>query len=223
MNRPAIPRTLKGRPTYNNYIVPYFVSWYHKGKKVNEDVPGAIPAFPIIDMSRASLCRRQNLCWVCGNKMGSFKTFVIGPVAALARQSAEPASHRDCALYAAQVCPFMVKGYDMLSERHATLLKQRDSTSVHPDITGTNPHLAVLWTTKSFTAFPIDVPRGIYIYDLGEAVGVRFFHHGREATYDQCMTVITKASEDKALNKQVRKHELELRLHDLIKFVPGEC
>jgi len=48
------------------------------------------------------VCVRHKRCWLCGQPLGKFMCFVVGPMCAINKTSAEPPSHRDCALYAVQ-------------------------------------------------------------------------------------------------------------------------
>ena len=85
-----LPRDSAGRP------VPYFaahVDGHHD--------------FRVIDPRRLVDALRLGACWVCGQTLGANKVFVVGPMCVVNRVSSEPPSHRDCALYSAQACPFL--------------------------------------------------------------------------------------------------------------------
>jgi hypothetical protein len=80
----------------NGFPVPWFVSW-----------PGGKPDFRNADPVKLAHAIRQDLCWLCGQTLGRYKTFVIKPMGAISRHSAEPPAHRDCATYAVQACPLL--------------------------------------------------------------------------------------------------------------------
>lgn len=63
----------------------------------------------IADARKAELCIRSKLCWLCGDKLGRFMAFPIGPMCVVNRVTSEPPCHLECAQYAVQVCPFLTK------------------------------------------------------------------------------------------------------------------
>src|SRR4030095_12652609 len=73
-----LPRDARGYP------VPRFVSWYD-GK----------PDFRIADTRYLEHCFRARTCWLCGELLGRYLAFVIGPMCAVNRTTAEPPCHRD--------------------------------------------------------------------------------------------------------------------------------
>src|SRR5438132_506337 len=73
-----------GRP------VPWFVAWVD-GK----------PEFRVVGPGKREEAYAKRKCWVCGQQLGSYLVFVIGPMCALNRISSEPPSHKDCAIFAA--------------------------------------------------------------------------------------------------------------------------
>ena len=49
---------------------------------------------------------RRKICFLCGEPLGRFAAFVIGPMgSSINRVSSEPPAHRDCAEYAVRACP----------------------------------------------------------------------------------------------------------------------
>jgi len=179
MSKIDIPKHLRGRPVYNGYVVPFFVSWYlPDGSKVNERTPNAKPNFPIIDMDRAQICRKRNACWICGKQLGTYRWFVMGPGSAITRTALEPPSHRDCAKYAVRVCPFMLNPNKQINNNAARNAVVELIGSVPPD----NPGVSVLWATKSYDLLPVDPSRGIFYYRPHEPDVVEFWREGRHAT-----------------------------------------
>jgi hypothetical protein len=90
-NMAALKRDEAGRP------VPYFVEWID-GK----------PDFRIMSSSHLRAAIRGKLCWVCGKPLFAYATFTAGPMCLVNRNSAEPPSHYECAVYSATHCPFLV-------------------------------------------------------------------------------------------------------------------
>ncbi len=78
------------------FPVPWFVAW-QDGK----------PVFPAMDPEKLRRAIRYGYCWVCGDLLGRYKTYVVGPMCIINRVSSEPPSHADCARFAAVNCPFL--------------------------------------------------------------------------------------------------------------------
>jgi hypothetical protein len=149
--------------------VPWFVAW----------VDGQ-PDFRVIGPDRIRDALRFKLCWLCGQSMGRYSTFVIGPMCAVNRVSAEPPSHRDCAIYAAQACPFLAN-----PDRRRRESQLPDGVS-NPagEMIRRNPGVTLVWTTKAFTVWNPRDGRGVLI-DIGEPHEALWFSHGRAATRDE--------------------------------------
>jgi hypothetical protein len=79
-----------------NFAVPWFVEW------INGE-----PDFRVVDAHKIGEAIRYRKCWICGERLGRFLVWLIGPMCIINRTSAEPPSHRDCAEYAVRVCPFL--------------------------------------------------------------------------------------------------------------------
>jgi hypothetical protein len=97
MNIENVPERIAKLPRDDRgYPVPWFVAW----------VDGR-PDFRVIEGGRIFEALKERRCWVCGEKLGRYLAFVIGPMCAINRITSEPPSHRDCALFAARACPFL--------------------------------------------------------------------------------------------------------------------
>lgn len=134
-----------------------------------------VPDFRVIGPNKVADAYRNQLCWVCGEKLGSFKAFLIGPMCAINRVSSEPPSHRDCAEFSARACPF-------LARPHAHRRESNLPTGVcEPAGVGIsrNPGVALVWVTKKFRAFR--APNGV-LFDVGEPLEVVWYAEGRLAT-----------------------------------------
>lgn len=213
-----VPRYMRGRPIWNGFYVPYFVTWYKDRRQVHESVAGAEPSFPTIDKTREALCRRRRYCWICGRQMGTFKCFVMGPLAALQRISSEPPSHRECAVYAVQVCPFMIGGYDMVDAPDTI----NDDQQVFEEMSTKNEQLNVIWVCHDYTLQPADPSRGLFIYQMGQPSDVLLYHRGRPATLAQAVERVTNAIND---NERIRavipSDELRRRVDHLLRYTRG--
>ena len=96
------------RVSPEGWPVPWFVEWFKDGKPC-EDGDG-VPDFRVVNPRKIVTAIKQHKCWVCGDgPLGIYKCFVIGPMCAVNRVISEPPSHRECAIYAARICPFLSK------------------------------------------------------------------------------------------------------------------
>jgi hypothetical protein len=87
------------RPTdRHGHPVPWFVA----------EIDG-VPDFRVIGPGKIEDAVRFNRYWLCGEHLGTTAVFVIGPMCVVNRTTAEPGSHRDCATYAIQACPFLTR------------------------------------------------------------------------------------------------------------------
>ena len=209
-----LPRTMRGRPRWGGFHVPYFVAWYRDKRHVDEREPGAVPSFPTIDKDREALCRRRSYCWICGKKLGAFKAFVVGPLAALQRISSEPPSHRECAVYAVQVCPFMVGGHDMRED------PIHEGQDVIEEMSPKNEQLNVIWICRDYTLTPLDPSRGMFIYQMGDPVGVLVYHRGQPATLAQTMERVRSAIiGNERIHNFLPNDTLARRVDQLLRYV----
>lgn len=147
-----------------NLPVPWFVEWVD-GK----------PAFPIMDGKKWVQAVNKKLCWVCGQPMGEMMAFVIGPMCGINRTSAEPPCDVNCALYAAQTCPFLITP----KMKRMDVSKYEGAMDAPGFAIKRNPGCCAVWITKHYEVFRS--PNGPLI-DIGEPRLVHWFAEGRQAT-----------------------------------------
>jgi hypothetical protein len=160
-----MPNRLRYRPvSETGFPVPWFVDWIN-GK----------PDFRVMDAAKWSQAVRQDLCWLCGQTLGRFKVFTAGPMCAVNRTSAEPPSHRECATYAVQACPFLARPR-----------MRRNSADLPPDhlepggiMLDRNPGVALLWITHDYRVIGT---HGGPIIKMGEPIELVAYAEGRPAT-----------------------------------------
>src|ERR1700752_594778 len=92
---------------HRGYPVPWFVVWLDEHEQ--PVAPGEGRAEFRVLAPGAIRDAVRGACWICGQRMGRHMTFVIGPMCAVNRTSADPPSHHDCATYAARACPFLAR------------------------------------------------------------------------------------------------------------------
>lgn len=156
------------------YPIPWFVPW----------IDGE-PVTQAADPNKVRLAVRFGLCWCCGHKLGKHLAFVIGPMCAINRITAEPPSHRDCAEYALKACPFLVNPRmrrnpveptgDEIKSAPAGVMIER------------NPGVSLLWITRSYRQ--LKVYSGT-LYKVGEPLEVQWWREGRAATRAEVLASI---------------------------------
>jgi hypothetical protein len=154
------------------YPVPRFVEWID-GK----------PDFRVADARYMHLAIKKNLCWLCGEPMGQYKTFVLGPMCAVNRTSAEPPCHSDCATFAAMACPFLT--LPKAVRREANL--PADGVEAAGTMLKRNSGVTLLWTCRSYERFHAE---GGTLLWIGNPVQVHWYARGRAATRDEVMESI---------------------------------
>lgn len=165
----AMPIRMTRRPVdERGFPVPFFVAMVD-GK----------PDHRVADPSKFKRCVEGNVCWLCGDRLGVFVAFVIGPMCAVTRVSAEPPSHRDCAEYAVRACPF-------LSRPHA---KRREPEFEHVEAAGgpiqRNPGVSLVWVTRGYRMRRAKAGNPGYLFDVGDPSSTSWWAEGRPATREQ--------------------------------------
>jgi hypothetical protein len=165
---PAMPPGIARLPVNKvGYPIPYFVDR-------DADVNGE-PDFRIADSRKLTDAIRFARCWVCGQPRGRFGSFVIGPMCAINRTSAEPPCHHECAVYSAMHCPFLTRPGMVRRDRH--LPENRvDPAGV---MLLRNPGVALVWTSRTFVTHRVG---GGTLFDIGDPTQAEWFAEGRVAT-----------------------------------------
>lgn len=166
---PPLPARMRHLPVSSKgYPVPFFVA------AIN-----GVWDFRVADPSKFALCVRQDLCWLCGQPMGVFKTFVLGPLAALNRISGEPPSHVECAEFATVACPFLL--LPKASRRPVD-----GPTAELGEMMEHNPGVCALWSSKN----PPRPSSTVALLDVGEPTMVRWFSQGRAASHEEVLDAL---------------------------------
>lgn len=121
-----IPRCLRQRPKYKGLPIP-FTTFIKDG----------VPDFKVLDIPNRNLCLRRRLCALCGQSLKDTIVFIGGENSIAQRTFVDPAMHEDCALYAAQACPFLANKdgtYSKVESKHDDTIIVRDFnvSSVRP-------------------------------------------------------------------------------------------
>jgi hypothetical protein len=163
-------RDRHGRPT------PWFV---------HRDEDGA-PEFRVIRRGGIIDALRFDWCWVCGQPRGRHAAFVIGPMCALNRVSAEPPSHLPCAIYSALACPFL--STPNMTRRERGLPEGTTEPAGH--MIRRNPGVALVWSTRTWSTFRTGPGPADLLFDIGEPTATRWFTEGRDATRAEVLASI---------------------------------
>jgi hypothetical protein len=152
-------------PVERGYPVPWFVAF----------VDGHYD-FRIQDQRKRFLALNEKRCWLCGDILGQYFAFVIGPMCAINRISSEPPSHLECAEFAVKACPFL-----NLHEAERRVSRIPSAAEVPPGCMITrNPGVILIWATKSFS--PFAAGGGDYLVEVGEPISLSWWREGRTAT-----------------------------------------
>ena len=165
INGHDIPERIRMLPRdHRGYPVPWFV---HRDADGKHD-------FRVIGAGKIEQAIRRDICWICGGPLARNKAFVIGPLAAIARYHGEAPSHRSCAQFAAEVCPFLSKPRMRRNDRDMPAEAQK-----LPGMVLHNPGVCAVWTTRAFRIVPVD--NGV-LFHLNDPVDVMWFSQGKPAT-----------------------------------------
>lgn len=167
-----MPFAMAMRPRdHRGYPVPWFTPW-HEGRW----------DFRYVAPGKVQQAVREQRCWTCGEPLRSPCAFVVGPMCAVNRTSAEPPSHVECAIYAAKACPFLAR---------PKMARPSGGEGVHEggSMPGVallrNPGVALVWITDHPT-YQVQSR----LFDIGEPLRVRWFARSRPATREEIMESI---------------------------------
>lgn len=165
----ALPRNPVGYP------IPWFVPEL-----------GGVRDFRIASADLMFQAVRDSLCWTCGGQLGPVRAAVIGPMCVVNRVSSEPGQHRECALYAVQVCPFLTTPQMVRREGG-----KPEVGMVAPagHMVERNPGVAAVWVTFAVTPFRPPGDAGL-LFRLGNPIRVSWFRQGRPATRGEVLDSI---------------------------------
>ena len=194
-----LPRDKHGR------FVPWFVAWID-----------GVPDFRIVAAGKVTEAVRFSKCFVCGQDLGRFVTFAVGPMSTINRSAPEPPTHKDCALYAAQSCPFLLRPG---KGRRSGGLPAGLALETHgPGVTTPhNPGVTALWTTRSYEPQPDG--KGGLLFRMGDPEEVLWLAEGRPATRAEAGEAL--ANERDTLEELIRAGPTSAQPADLAALASG--
>lgn len=191
------PSHIKALPIHKGYPVPYFV---HRDPDWE---PGQPIDFRVTSPDAMRRCVMHNRCWITGTVLGTHKAFVGGPVSALMQNYAEPPSRPAAAMFAAQVCPFMIGGGGVAPIQPGT-------RSLAGDHVTTGTGVTFVYVTREFTVHSTATGT---IWRPGEVEQLDAFKDGRKATRDEIEVAINAGVELLFTKKELST----LRLQDAVR------
>lgn len=196
----ALPVDKIGRP------VPWFVEWIH-----------GVPDFRVMGAAKVIDAVRFKLCWVCGQRVGRYVTFTVGPMCAVNRTSPEPPAHQECAEFSVQRCPFLTTPAMVRRERHLP----DGVTDPAGVMLKRNPGVALLWITRDFRVRR--TPTGP-LFAFGEPVSVQWWAQGRTATRAEIVASIDSGlpALRALVDSTAEQAELDRRLAAAWALVPSD-
>src|SRR5882672_1305511 len=172
----TLPPRIARLSVEQGWPVPWFVD---RG----EDGLGP-PDFRVVDKRKFAKALNDHRCFICGDLLGHWLAFPIGPMCAITRTTSEPPSHRECAEWSIQFCPFI--------SNPAMVRRTADVPANAEEPAGVgltrNPGVMCLWMTRTFEKFRVAKEQigndGILI-TVGEPADVTWWCEGRPATRDE--------------------------------------
>lgn len=162
----SLPERMKRLPLdKRGYPIPAFV-----------EIVNGEPDFRIMSQKHWARCVKEKVCWVCGKPLGRYMVFVAGAMCGINRTSSEPPSHRECAIWSAQNCPFLGRPHMVRREDDMTREAVKNVAGI---MISRNPGVAMIWITRSYEIWR--APNGPLI-EMGAPEEVLWFAEGRPAT-----------------------------------------
>lgn len=162
------PTAMTGRPVdHRGFYVPWFVT-----AKTDD----GLWDFVRIDPRRIREAYDREICFISGEPLGRYRSFVIGPMCCINRITAEPPSKREIAEWSTRVCPFISNPMAKRPDLEDGTYNAAPGVMI-PD----NPGVIAIWTVDRHD-YTMDRNR---IINLGDPSHLAFYTHKREATPDE--------------------------------------
>jgi hypothetical protein len=166
----VIPDRIKRLPrATNGYPTPFFVA----------EIDG-VPDFRVACEGKRVRCFKENLCWICGERLEWWCAFAGGPLSMKNRHFSDGAMHVECAEFSMRVCPHILNPNakkDDLADLHARpgrkpILAEHQSHD--------RPEYFAFCVTR-LNKWHIERQGRYWFWALDQApVAVRWWHRGKE-------------------------------------------
>jgi hypothetical protein len=165
----SLPARMMGLPVYRGYPTPWFVAW----------VDG-LPEFRAMDGNKWARAVKDKLCWVCGGRLGTYLSFVVGPMCLVTGTSSEPPSHELCATWSAKNCPFLTR--PKMIRREGDMPEEAQGPAGYG--IDRNPGVCAVYTTRNYKVFGDHQGRPLIKMDR-HYEEVEWWAEGRKATQEE--------------------------------------
>jgi len=163
---PPMPKRIARLPIdQRGYPVPWFVYRDENG----------VADFRVIRPSGREQALHEHRCWTCGDILGRYATYIVGPMCTATLTTGEPPNHTECAEFAVRACPFLSR--PGATRREEGLPDGRHTPGI-PILR--NPGVCALWTTRGAPIIR-RAPNG-FLLKLPFPERVDWWREGREAT-----------------------------------------
>lgn len=140
--------------------------------------------FRVADSGKIKRAILEDLCWVCGEKLGVYRSFVIGPMCVINRVSSEPPSHLACAQFSVKACPFLSR--PSMERREENLPENAECAGI---MIKRNPGVSCIWTSKK-NYYVLSDMNGLTLFTLRDPDSVTMWAQGRIATKQEVINSI---------------------------------
>lgn len=172
VNFETLPAHMRKLPLHPEWKVP--VPWF-------VDYVDGKPEFRAMDRRKFIRALKDKLCWTCGEPLGRYLAFVIGPMCAVTRTTSEPPNHYDCARWSVENCPFLSN--PEMVRRTEGLPAKATMENVAGIAILRNPGVSVIWVTRGYERFRDE--KGMYLLTVGAPERIEWYREGRVATRDE--------------------------------------
>lgn len=158
------------------------------------------PFFTINDDRKAWIAINEQLCPICGERLGKWKWFVGGPRSAFHEHGwyLDLPMHHECMTFALETCPYLAlpKYLGRIDVTHAEKLPKKLRILLDETITRDRPAIFVAAGSDQVEAQrgrPGVVP---YLRPLRPALGYEYWRHGKQITEEEALPYLRTALGD---------------------------
>jgi len=159
-----MPIRIQRLPVQKSFPVPWFVD------QVNGEYD-----FRIMDGRKLPIAVKEKRCWICGDRLGKFLSFTIGPMCVINRMISEPPSHTECAKWSIKACPFL--NQSEVHRRDTDLPQEAEEPAGH--MIKRQPGAICLWTTFDYQ---VRSENNGFLFRIGDPQEILWYCKGRFAT-----------------------------------------